>query len=71
LHPQNLSILNLTIPKQSPDFCYSWLNFLQICDTTKPPQILTKAALNFSKLLFDIPPNNPDYKKRVQDIKLN
>jgi hypothetical protein len=58
LHPQNLSILNLTIPKQSPDFCYSWLNLLKICDTTKPPQTLTKAALKSSKWLFDIQPNN-------------
>jgi hypothetical protein len=58
-------------PEKSPDFCYSWLNLLQICETTKPPQTITKAALNFSKWLFNIQQNNPSYKQRIQDIKLN
>ena len=70
LHPQNLSTLNLKISEKSPDFCYSWLNLLQICETTKPPQTITKAALKISKWLFDIQQNNPSYKQRVQDIKL-
>jgi hypothetical protein len=70
LHPQNLSTLNLKIPEKSPDFCYSWLNLLQICETTKPPESITKAALILSKWLFDIQQNNPSYKQRVQDIKL-
>jgi hypothetical protein len=70
LHPQNLSILNLKIPEKSPDFCYWWLNLLQICETTKPPQTITKAALKISKWVFNIQENNPSYKQRIQDIKL-
>jgi hypothetical protein len=68
LHPLNLSILNLTISKQSPNFCYSWLKLLQICDTIKPLHRLTKAALNFTNWLFDIQQNNPSYKSASKTL---
>lgn len=46
-------------------------SLLPICDTTKPPYTITKAALKISNWLFDIQQNNPFYKQRVQNIKLN